>query len=314
MTKTFKERRLDRAIEQFGDLDEEQQLNFMATIQGRQANDIVKEVRMSATTSFGDSYDEVVARQPFFNKAEGMMSGLEYFDDATMGFRPGEVTVLSGPSNFGKTAVGLNLLANVVTVNPGTNAVIISLEMTTQEIFSRMYNIIPIEAHDAMRLNLVVQNERRIPAAYINRIIQKSKPDIVLIDHLQLLAMRESGDEYERITKSMAAIKDLALAHSVPIILISHVSKARSGSSGEATAADMKGSSAIEQDADIVMMINRTKGSTGDEIVVTLAKHRTKKPEVFYKKCVLKFDGIKIVNHGAYWLYGEPPKPKRVPF
>lgn len=312
MSKTFKERRLDRALEQFGDLDDEQQLNFLATVQGRQASDIVKEVRMSAMTSFDESYAAVEAQQQYFNKFEGMMSGLQYFDDATMGFRPGEVTVIAGPSNFGKTAIGLNLIGHIVTLNPGKTAVIISLEMTTQEIFSRLYNILPKDAHDTMRHSIFVQKERRIPAAYINRIIEKNKPDIVLIDHLQFLAMREGGEEYERITKAMAAVKDIAIAHNVPILLVSHVSKMRSGKSGEATAADLKGSSAIEQDSDIVMMINRLKDSTGGDVVVTLSKHRTKRPEVFYKKCVLKLDGIRVANNGEYWAYGEEVK-KRTP-
>jgi replicative DNA helicase len=301
---SYKEKRYTRIVEQFGELDEEQREAFYREIQGQKALSAIKEVKMAETTTFGQDYAQVEKDQQYFNKAEGLLTGLKYFDDATMGFRPGELTIIAGPSNFGKTAVGLNIVASLV-ANTLKKVVIISLEMTTREINSRLYNIVDKESHSALMNNIVIQKERRLTAAYISKIIKNQKPDLVFIDDLQSLAMREGGEEYERVSKGVATVKDIAIAHNIPIILVSHVSKQRSGKQGQATNADLRGSASIEQAADIVIMINRPKegAQKAKEAIVTLTKHRTKRPVVFLDDCVVKFDGIRIGGDGDYYLF-----------
>lgn len=299
----YRQKRIDRLLESYSEMNDADQLKILDTIKYNGALKAAREVAKTHTRTFAEGYAEAERRQAFFNRFEGFGTGLKYFDEATMGFRPGEVTVIAGPSNFGKTMVALNVLVSLAEKTL-KRVLIISMEMTSDEIFSRVYNI--ATNHDAIKENILVQTELVVNPQHISQMIDRDKPDIVMIDHLQFLANVVSGSsEYERIGLAIAHIKRMAITKNVPIILISHVSKGRSGDGGRATNADLKGASNIEQDSDIVIMLNRPKSSgvKGNEILCTLTKHRTKKPEIFLEECVIKLEGIKIGDDGDYTVY-----------
>lgn len=287
---------IKRVTEGFQELDENAQEEVMDAIQYQGVLKAAKDAARTKTVTFGDLYSIAEERQQHFNKFEGFGCGLKYFDDAIMGFRPGEVTIIAGGPNLGKTGVALNIMVSAV-VNSLKRGLVISLEMTTEEIASRIYNI--AEEHTNILKDLVIQTDLRVNANNIGHIIDREKPDIVMIDMLQKLADSERGSEYERVSAAMSKVKALALKKMVPIILISHVAKTRSGKQGQATASDLKGASNIEQDTDIGIMINKMESDSWD-LVVTNFKHRTKRPEVFHKDYVVRMDGVKIANDGAY--------------
>lgn len=299
----YKRKRIERVIEGFTELPDDDKNEVLDIIRYQGALKAASEVGKTKTLTFGDRYEEAKRRQAYFNKFEGFGTGMKYFDDATMGFRPGEVTIIGGPSNFGKTMVALNIVASVAEKTL-KRVLIISMEMTSDEIFSRVFNI--TDDHEAAKSRVLVQTELTVSPDHIKQIIERDKPDIVMIDHLQFLANAVRGDsEYERIGKAVAAVKRIAINKKIPIILISHVSKTRSGEHGQANNADLKGASNIEQDSDIVIMLNRPKdaGVKGNEIICTLTKHRTKKPEIFLDPCLIKLEGIKVADDGEYDLY-----------
>lgn len=299
----FREKRIVRMVEDFTEMVDEDREKVLDQIKYNGVLKAAAEVNKTQTRTFREGYDEAKRRQQFFNRFEGFGTGLKYFDDATMGFRSGEVTIIAGPSNFGKTMIALNVLATLAEkmLKP---VLIISMEMTSDEIFSRVYNI--ATNHEAVKDNLMVQTELVVSPEHIARIIARDKPALVMIDHLQFLANAVSGNsEYERIGLAIAQIKRIAITQNLPIILISHVAKTRSGGKGEATNADLKGASNIEQDSDIVIMLNRPKdsGVKGNQIICTLTKHRTKKPGIFLDPCVITLEGIKVANDGDYFVY-----------
>lgn len=298
---TFAQKRVKHLVESFEDLEPEHQSDVLDQIKYQGALRAIQEVAKTKTASFGDLYEIAAYRQQFFNKYEGFGTGLKYFDDATMGFRPGEVTIIAGPSNYGKTMIALNIVTSLAE-KALKRVLIISTEMTKEEIATRLFNI--ADDHETVKDLMLVQTELSVSVDHIAAMIKRDKPDIVLIDHLQFLANTESGSEYERINRSMARVKRLAITANIPIILISHVSKARSGKLGEATASDLKGSSSIEQDSDIVLMINRLADQKqGDQLIVTCVKHRTKRPRVFYENCIIQLKGIKVINNGEYTVF-----------
>lgn len=301
----WKKKQVTRAIESFADMDERQQLEFMDAVKYNYALKAAREVNMIKTVTFGDMYQIAIERQKFFNKFEGFGCGLPYFDDATMGFREGEVIIISAPSNFGKTMVAMNVVGNVVT-NTLKKVVMITMEMTPAEVATRLYNMVDKKDHDTLKDNFIIQTELSVSAEHVKAIVEKHKPDMLVIDHLGFLAGQEPGnDERDKIDSAIKKVKRLAINNKIPIILISHVSKTRSGEKGEATAADLKGSSAIEQDSDIVIMLNKPKeqmNPSGIEIVVTLEKHRTKLPfDLFHKKAIILMQGVR--TDGQYSMY-----------
>lgn len=299
----YREKRIARLVEEFEEMTDTDREQVLDKIKFKGALKAIAEVAKTDTRTFREGYDEAKRRQSFFNKFEGFGTGMRYFDDATMGFRGGEVIVIAGPSNFGKTMIALNILASVAEQTL-KRVLIISMEMTSDEIFSRVYNM--TSDHEAVKDNVLVQTELVVSPDHISKMIERDKPDLVMVDHLQFLANVVSGNsEYERIGLAIAQIKRIAIKKKVPIIVISHVAKTRSGEGGNASNADLKGASNIEQDSDIVIMLNRPKdtGVKGNEIICTLTKHRTKKPKIFLDPCVIKLEGIKVANNGDYSLY-----------
>lgn len=294
----YREKAKKRLIETFQDLDEQAQADVLEEIQFGNALKAAREAKKTKTVTFGDLYETAQGAQATMNSFDGFGSGLSYFDAAIMGFRPGEVVLIAGPPNFGKTMVSLNLITNTV-ANSLRKGVIISLEMTAQEIANRVYNIADTSDHEYIKENLRIQTDLKVGASGIEHIIKRDQPDIVMIDLLQKLADREKGTEYERVSAAMAKVKDIALRTMTPIILISHVAKTRSGKNGEATAADLKGASNIEQDIDVGIMINKVERDSFD-IVCTNFKHRTKRPKLYNKNCVIKSNGIKILEDGVF--------------
>lgn len=305
--KDWKQKQVTRVVEQFADMDSDQQAKVMDAIKYNYALQAAKEVGMTKTVTFGDMYDVAIERQKHFNKFEGFGTGLPYFDEATMGFRGGELIIIAAPSNFGKTMVAMNIVANIA-ANTLKKVVMITMEMTPEEVSTRLYNMIPKENHDTLMENFIIQTELSVSAEHVKAIVKKHKPDILLIDHLGFLSKQEPGtEERQQIDTAMQKIKRLAITENIPIIMISHVSKTRSGASGEASVQDLKGSSAIEQDSDMVFMINKPKmqmrlaeGVT--QIVVKLEKHRTKSPRgLFHQPVTLEMKGVR--TNGEYTLY-----------
>lgn len=303
----WKKKQVARMVEQYTEMDDQQKLEVMDAIKYNHALEAARQVGMTKTVTFGDMYDVAIERQKHFNKFEGFGCGLPYFDQATMGFRGGELIIVAAPSNFGKTMVSMNIVAQLA-ANTLKKVVMITMEMTPAEVSTRLYNMVDKSDHPSLKENFVIQTELSVNTEHVKAIVKKHKPDILLIDHLGFLAKQEPGtEERQQIDTAMQKIKRLAITENIPIIMISHVAKSRSGADGEATVQDLKGSSAIEQDSDIVFMLNKPKvqnylheGIT--EIVMKLEKHRTKSPKgLFHQKVLIQMKGVR--TDGKYSLY-----------
>lgn len=303
----WKKKQVARLVEQYADMDDNQKLSVMDAIKYNHALEAARQVGMTKTVTFGDMYETAIERQKHFNKFEGFGCGLPYFDQATMGFRGGELIIIAAPSNFGKTMIAMNIVANLA-ANTLKKVVMITMEMTPAEVSTRLFNMVDKADHPALKENFIIQTELSVSAEHVKAIVKKHKPDILLIDHLGFLAKQEPGtEERQQIDGAMQKIKRLAITENIPIIMISHVAKSRSGDKGEATVQDLKGSSAIEQDSDIVFMLNRSSKMVSSDprtsyLVVNLEKHRTKSPKgLFHQKAVIEMKGVR--TDGQYSMY-----------
>lgn len=305
----YQQKVIKRLVEGYEELPDEAKREVLDQIKYGGLLRAAEEVSKTRTVFFGDLFKEVVESQKYFNSFEGFGCGLEYFDDAIMGFRPGELLILAAPSNFGKTLLSLNVVANLAIT--GKRVLVISMEMTALEIARRLYNTVDLKGTNLVQLkrNIIIQTELRVNSRHIEAMIKEIEPDIVLIDHLQFLAKQEQGTEYERISKAVGSLKSLAMEYKLPMIVISHVAKSRSGKNGQATASDLKGASDIEQDCDVGIMINKTTYDS-NEVELTLFKHRTKRPPVYHKPCILEIKGVRVDDNGSYYCGGLPSKGK----
>jgi replicative DNA helicase len=93
----------------------------------------------------------------------------------------------------------------------------------------------------------------------ICRSLNRKKPyDIIVIDHLHLLAHKKTANEVQGIGDSTAELKGLALELEVPILLMAQLNRGNAKENRAPSITDLRGSGAIEQDSDRVLLIHRT--------------------------------------------------------
>jgi replicative DNA helicase len=107
---------------------------------------------------------------------------------------------------------------------------------------------------------------------------------LVIVDYLQLIRARDHGvKRHEQIGEQTAALKGLAKEMECPVLCLAQLNREADGQ--EPKLSHLRESGSIEQDADMVLAIDRADGS--DEANLLVLKHRA--GEV--GKIPLKWDG-----------------------
>ena len=213
----------------------------------------------------------------------GVPSGFADLDELTAGFQPGDLVIVAARPSVGKTALALNVAQHVGT-KTGRTVGIFSLEMSKEQLFLRM---LTSEAHiDSHRLRtgflvesdwgrlshaLGTLSEARIyiddtPGIGVLEMRAKSRRlaaehglDMLVIDYIQLMQGR---GRFENRTLELASIsrslKGLAKELNVPVLVISQLSRApEARSDHRPLLSDLRESGALEQDADVVVLLFR---------------------------------------------------------
>lgn len=93
-------------------------------------------------------------------------------------------------------------------------------------------------------------------AAVIGRVTQTTgQAPFVLLDYIQKVPV-DGEDENARVTAAAEGLKDLALAARVPMVTISAAEKEALGSGHRMRTHDLRGSSALAYEADVVLIVN----------------------------------------------------------
>ena len=244
----------------------------------------------------------------------GLPTGYETLDRAmTGGLKPGMLFILAARPSIGKTALALNMAANIALrgENNKTPVGIFSLEMSAQQLTLRL---IAAEARvninrwafdsntpqgdlDAVRdaCNTLRQTEILIDDTGAIDILElrakarrmKDQYDIqaLFIDYLQLITIN-SGSNSNRendVARISGALKGLAKELNIPIVCLAQVNRAAEQGDGKPKLSNLRESGAIEQDADVVALLHRKReeqfnrsdnASDGIEAELIIAKNR----------------------------------------
>ncbi len=217
----------------------------------------------------------------------GTPTGFVDLDRLLSGLQNSDLIIIAGRPSMGKTSFALNI-AEHVAVRERKSVALFSLEMGKQQLVLRMLcsearsnelslrnlqtgffdaKLYPTLTDAAGRLaqaSIFIDDSPSISAMEIrakSRMLKaKNKLDLILIDYLQL--MEESGRRSENRQQEIAMIsrhlKALARELQVPIIALSQLSRAvERREENRPQLADLRESGAIEQDADVVLMIYR---------------------------------------------------------
>lgn len=224
-----------------------------------------------------DYHDEIEFRMKNWGKIMGLHTGNWVLDRMTMGLAPGELIVIGGATSNGKTALSMNIAANVA--KQGKSVLFVTLEMTHGEAGVRFRKILGEEQYDKCGATIFFQKNDELSWHSIDGLIRKAKEEaeceLVVIDHLHYFTreIQNIADELGNITKEL---KKNAIRHQLPIILISHTRKAPDSHTRKTGINDLRGSSYIAQDADIVLMVERNLKEFPNDIIVTLEKNRNR--------------------------------------
>ena len=239
----------------------------------------------------------------------GVGSGITVLDDEIKGFRPGQLIVLAARPSVGKTAMGLQMIRNVALVHKKP-VVVFSLEMTALDLIRRIASSIcriDSKAMDSGYLSeeewknfykatkdlkeaqifvnetgsLTLHGIKSLCRKLTNRVGQLG---LIMIDYLQLIDTTELGGVSEA-TRALAlgevsrGLKILSKELNVPILLLSQLNRqVDQRPSHIPVLSDLRDSGAIEQDADIVIMLRRLGlyNSVEDPALtdIYLVKHR----------------------------------------
>ena len=217
----------------------------------------------------------------------GIPTGYSSLDELTSGLQRGELTIIAGRPSTGKTSFALNILTRLA-CDQGMPVGIFSLEMTkeqlaqnlaclnarvdsqklrrgtlSQEDWGRLVNEgmgrlreAPIFIDDCPGEPLIVQIRARA-----RRLVAKQKVALLIFDYLQLIhgpkeiAAQSRQQEVAYISRSLKA---LARELNIPIVALCQLNRGlEERTNKRPQLSDLRESGAIEQDADLVMLIHR---------------------------------------------------------
>ncbi len=212
----------------------------------------------------------------------GLATGYPELDRETAGLQPSELIILAARPSMGKTALALNIAENVAVRNRQTVAVF-SLEMSKESLLLRLLaSHAHVDAHKfrtgfvkhddwakvAVSLNELADAPLWIDdsasasvlemAAKARRLARDKNLALVVVDYLQLVTARgRFGNRNEEVSSISRALKAMAKELKVPVLVLSQLTRGPEKDKRDPQLADLRESGAIEQDADVVLFINR---------------------------------------------------------
>ena len=243
-----------------------------------------------------------------FDRMRGLATGFPGLDEKTAGLHGGDLIILAGRPGAGKTAFALNIVRHVSAV--GAGVCFFSLEMSGEQLVARMISQGKInaqkirtgrnmQADDFMRLaetaeelenrKLYIDDSGSLNmlevAARTRRLARSLRGGgelgLIVVDYLQLLANSPGETSNENRATQVAMIsrslKALARDLNVPVLALSQLNRAVEGRpTRRPQLSDLRESGAIEQDADLVLLLHNKERGTDNvlECNLIIAKQR----------------------------------------
>lgn len=214
----------------------------------------------------------------------GIASGFAELDEKTGGFHPGQFIVIAARPSMGKTSLAMNMAFHTA-MHQRKSVGIFSLEMDKEKLLMRMLSSAAEVSLSEMLHGFNINQEKifRITTVgdeltgtslYIDdrgsntisdmrskarRLKAEEGLDMLVIDYMQLMVpIRTRNSRTQEMTEISRSIKIMAKELEIPIIAISQLSRAPEVRKNKRPVlADLRESGAIEQDADLVIMLYR---------------------------------------------------------
>ena len=213
----------------------------------------------------------------------GIPTGFIELDRMTSGLQSSDLIIVAGRPSMGKTAFAMSIAENAA-ITTKKNIAIFSLEMSKEQLVQRMLcSQAKVDAHKvrtgflssqdwplltkaAQKLseaNIYIDDTPAISAlemrAKARRLKANNGIDMIVLDYIQLMrGSTYSDNRQQEISDISRSLKALAREINVPIVALSQLSRAvESRQDHRPQLSDLRESGAIEQDADVVILLVR---------------------------------------------------------
>ncbi len=219
-------------------------------------------------------------------KADGegarvVYSGFKELDDMTTGFHPAEFIIVAGRPSMGKTSFSMNCVENAALA--GKRVAVFSLEVSKNMLIQNLLcSLSRVNSHDVRKRSLsrdmwqkLLDGASRLSETKIfvddspgltplglkakaRRLHAREPLDLIVIDYLQLMECGGLESRQQEISVISRSLKSLARELELPIVTISQLSRGvENRESHKPRLSDLRESGAIEQDADVVLLLYR---------------------------------------------------------
>jgi replicative DNA helicase len=249
--------------------------------------------------------DEIDAIASNGGMSRGVATGFTELDELTNGLHPGQMIIVAARPGVGKSTLGLDFMRSC-SIKHRFASVIFSLEMSKSEIVMRLLSAeakiklgdmrsgrmsdddwtrlarrmseiseAPLYIDDSPNLTMM---EIRAKA---RRLKQKADLRLVVVDYLQLMSSGKKVESRQlEVSEFSRQLKLLAKELEVPVIAISQLNRGpEQRTDKKPMLSDLRESGSLEQDADMVILLNRPDAfdrddPRGGEADLIVAKHR----------------------------------------
>jgi replicative DNA helicase len=261
--------------------------------------------------SLGKLVDGVIDQiQKIINKEIdfiGVRSGFDRLDNITGGFKKKELIIIAGRPGMGKTALALQIAKNTAEFKNGVG--LFSCEMSDESLARRYLSsvsgrsnvelltgdcnieLLLSSSEKLLNLGIYIDDSTDITItelrAKTRKLLLRYKIKLAIVDYLQLMK-GEGQSREQQVSYISRGLKAIAKDLDIPIIALSQINReTESRKDKRPQLSDLRESGAIEQDADMVLLVYRpiyykiaSISSNGQDIttdglmIVDIAKNR----------------------------------------
>lgn len=235
--------------------------------------------------------------------ARGMKTGFSGIDNVLAGMGNSDLVLIGARPGMGKTSFALNIATNVA-MSSGKNVCIFSLEMSAEQLVTRIISSEAMIDSRALRTgrldkkqwediattatqlagcNILIDDTAGITVMGMKAKLRRIQNlGLVVVDYLQLMQSdKRTDNRVQEVAEISRGLKLMAKEFNIPIICCAQLSRGpESRTDKRPMLSDLRDSGSIEQDADTVIFLYRDeyydkeKADEGSVAEVIIAKNR----------------------------------------
>ena len=248
------------------------------------------------------------------------LTGYYDLDKFLAGLHPEEMTIIAARPGLGKTAVALNIIANMA--ERGVKSILVSREMSQGQLIKRLISrMVPLDGNKLRtckdltdtdwtgittaigilsKWKLII-NDRLTTVQEIKAFCRENRKDldILFVDYLQLCSSATRHEtRRQEIEEVSRKFKEMSMEFHIPVVVLCQLSRDSVKNNREPAIHDLRESGSIEADADNILLLYATEEDmmTKDnfELKVIIGKQRN--GQVGYVKLKFYKNIMKLFN------------------